>query len=89
MNETPYTIGELAVWRIINPPAKPTWYNVETPHDGKLLIDTLARADLKNASIWANVFGLCEWDGTEFTEWYDPETGEGIDGAFEDDECNE
>lgn len=80
-------VGELKVWNVINPPNEPDLYPVESPKEAKELIDKLANMQLKAANVYSNAFGLVEWDGEEWTEWYD-EDGFDIDetdlGVMED-----
>ena len=63
-------IGKLRVWNIINPPNEPKWIPVESPHAAKVLIDGLTEAQLQIPNIHSNAFGLVEWDGEEWAEWY-------------------
>ena len=77
-NDAPYEellpkVGDLKVWNVINPPRQPTWHPVKSPDAGALLILKLANEQLKDDSIFSNAFGMCEWDGDEWTEWYDDE----------------
>lgn len=71
--------GDLAVWYVFNPPRTPALLPVNTPAEAKLMIDALASAMLITEAITANAFGLVRWDGEEWTEWEDPETGDQID----------
>ena len=76
-------IGSLRVWNVINPPGEPLWYPVETPEEGARLIDQLANEQVKDDAVFANAFGLCEWDGEEWTEWYDDE-GNDVDDILKE-----
>ena len=71
--------GDLAVWNVINPPRTPYLFPVNTPAEAKLMIEALANAELLSTAIEANAFGLVRWDGEEWTDWSDPETGDQID----------
>ena len=62
-------IGDLRVWHITNPPNDPTWIPVRDPATGWRLIEHRAKMDLDNPSVWGNAFGLCAWDGEEWSEW--------------------
>ncbi len=85
MSETP----KLKVWNVINPPNEPIWwYPVDSPEEGALLIERLANEQLQDDTIFANAFGLCEWDGDEWTEWYDDEGNSVDDILKESDEQN-
>lgn len=77
MDLTPDT-GALAVWWVFNPPRDPYMLPVNNPAEAKEMIEHLAKAMLVTDAIEANVFGLVEWDGDEWTEWYS-EDGESID----------
>lgn len=70
---------QLRVWHIQNPPAPPTWYEVNSPAEGIRKIEELADLDLKNRDVWGNDFGLSvlEDDG-EWVDWCDEE-GNNID----------
>lgn len=72
-------IGDLAVWNVINPPRTPYFFPVNSPDEAKRLIEGLAQAELLTSAIEANAFGLVRWDGEEWMEWEDEETGDQID----------
>jgi len=76
-------IGSLRVWNVINPPCEPVWHPVETPEEGARLIDQLANEQVNDPLIFVNAFGLCEWDGEEWTEWYD-DIGNEVDSILKD-----
>ena len=63
----------LRVWRIINPPNYPTYYDVKSVEEAVEKINRLTDEDLKNPSISANAFGLEMFDhgDMEWTEFYD------------------
>lgn len=72
--------GALRVWNIINPPYSPDHYLVKTPQEAFALIDKMADTQLRDSSIFSNVFGLEVFEGGEWSEWYD-ENGDDIDRA--------
>lgn len=55
---------------------------VATPEDAVRVLDHWAARDLRNPHVVWNAQGLEEWDGTEWTEWYN-EVGEDIDALRE------
>jgi len=65
--------GALKVWNVINPPRKPVWIPVSSVYEALETINHLINKQLKMKSITSNAFGLCEWDGEEWTEWYNDE----------------
>lgn len=65
--------GDLMVWHIQNPPSEPFVYLVGDADEAARLINELADKDLKNPRVTDNAFGLVEWDGEEWTEWYSPD----------------
>lgn len=69
--------GDLMVWHIRNVPNEPQVHPVLSADEGAELITRLADEDLKNPRVTDNAFGLVEWDGEEWTEWYSPD-GEDI-----------
>ena len=71
--------GDLAVWYIFNPPRAAALLPVNTPAEAQNMIVALSSAMLMTAAIVSNVFGLVRWDGEEWTEWEDEETGDQID----------
>lgn len=68
----------LRVWCIINVPNHPVRMYVESPAEAKAVIDKMADAQLDDPEVFTNAFGLEEWDGEEWTEWYSDD-GEDID----------
>ncbi len=77
------SVGDLAVWYVFNPPRTPALLPVNFPAEATAMIDALANAMLLTNAIVANAFGLVRWDGTEWTEWEDEETGDQIDDWIE------
>ena len=71
-------LGDLMVWNVVNPPNPGMWYPVASPREAKEKIDAMANAQLKMDWVHSNAFGLVEWDGTEWMEWYS-EDGRDID----------
>lgn len=79
--------GDLRIWWVPQVPMKPFRVNVPDIKTAKLMLDALAAYDLfqlehKVKPDFCNAGGLeCfsqDGDG-EWCEWYDPETGDGID----------
>ncbi|KKL03527.1 hypothetical protein LCGC14_2625260 [marine sediment metagenome] len=62
--------GDLQVYHIQNVPAAPTNYRVDTVAEAVILVNQLARLDLRNPRVDSNAIGLTEWDGEEWVEWY-------------------
>lgn len=71
------------VWNIVNPPAEPAYFPVDSPEAGARLIDRMANEQLPDETIVCNAFGLevQEAAGGEWEEWYD-EDGRDVDEAF-------
>lgn len=69
--------GQLCVWVIVNPPHPPVRIPVKSPSEAAKLINEMAAIQLKDNDIHDNAFGLEEWDGVEWSEWYS-EDGEDI-----------
>lgn len=73
--------GDLRVWNMKYVPCKtPDIYPVKDPAHAKRLIDALADSQLLDADITDNAFGLEQWDGIEWCDWYD-EDGNDIDDS--------
>jgi hypothetical protein len=64
-------MAEYRVWRCVNFPSEPKYYNVATPEDGADKINELAKKDLRNPNISANAFGLEVFEYGQWSEWYD------------------
>lgn len=76
--------GALRVWHIPQVPMEPFHVSVLSVREAKLILDALARYDIfqfeKNIKPdYCNAAGLEVFDGGEWTEWYDEESGEDID----------
>lgn len=78
MKHGPPEEGDLAVWRIVNPPAKARHFAVPTPAVGAFFIQALSIADLGNGDIFSNVMGLNVYEDGEWIDWYDDD-GEDIE----------
>ena len=61
--------GQLRVWAIRNIPGEAEYFPVEQPGEG--VAQTLILEDLANPFVTSNAFGMEEFDGGEWTEWYD------------------
>jgi hypothetical protein len=98
MTTSPKT-GDLRVWWVPQVPMKAFYVSVESPEEAKKMLDTLARYDqfqLDNdiKPDYCNAGGLqCfnqEGVGSafeqEWADWYDEETGDGIDEWSPEDE---
>jgi hypothetical protein len=77
------TKGDLQVWWIPQIPGKAFCVAVESPKEAKKLLGILADYDdfqLKHRikPDYSNTGGLQEYDGEEWTDWYD-ENGDDID----------
>jgi len=70
----------LRVWNVINPPNNARYYKVDSPEQAIKKINSIAKRQLKNENIFANAFGLQEFDEEtqEWIEWMN-EYGEDID----------
>lgn len=62
--------GDLRVWTVVNPPAAPSYYPVESPDHALRVIESMIIRQGRNPSIWMNVHGLQVYDGDEWAEWY-------------------
>lgn len=69
---------KLRVWNIINPPAAPIRFPVDSPEEGARLIEKLANQQLQHDHIFANAFGLEVFEDGDWCEWYSDE-GQDID----------
>ena len=78
LKEGPPEEGDLAVWRIVNPPAKARFFAVPTPAVGAFFIQALSIADLGNGDIFSNIMSLNVYEDGEWIDWYD-EDGDDIE----------
>jgi len=70
------------VWNIINPPARPAHFPVESPEAGAALIARLAAEQLQDEHVTCNVFGLeVQVAGGKWEEWED-EQGRNVGEVF-------
>jgi hypothetical protein len=80
--------GTLRVWHIPQVPMKPFHVEVKSIREAKLILDALAFYDIfqfKNniKPDYCNAAGLEVFEGGEWTEWYDGESGNCIDDLDE------
>lgn len=90
MTDNNATIGDLRVWAIHNPPAKPWRFPVESPKEGLTVIHSLASwqqfFDPRDRYIGVSVMGLQVYSGETYDDadsdgwedWYDAE-GDDLD----------
>jgi len=69
--------GDLRIWAVRNPPARPTLQLVASIDEAKRTLQTWIDNDLKNIAVEANAFGCETFDGEEWSEW-EGESGEDI-----------
>ena len=62
---------KLRVWYVENVPGNPIYFHVSSVQEAKLKIEELTHADLHNPDVYSNAMGLEEYDGEEWTEYYD------------------
>ena len=79
----------LRVWWIPQVPMKPFRREVRSIREAKLLLETLADYDLFQFDNnikpdYCNAGGLEVFEDGEWTDWYDDETGDGIDSLSSD-----
>lgn len=77
--------GDLRVWWIPQVPMPAFNVPVATPHEAAKLLDVLAKYDLFQLEHnikpdYSNTGGLSVFEDGEWSEWYDEESGEDIDG---------
>lgn len=70
--------GNLRVWWIQNPPAKPELYPVQSTDEAIAKLKELEERDLREPSVISNAGGLEVFEGGEWGEYYDEE-GRDID----------
>ena len=85
--------NDLKVWWIPQVPMKPFEVSVKTIEEGKLIMDTLAYYDLfqyenRIKPDYCNAGGLLIFEDGEWSDWYHPETGDGIDEYFQNEADN-
>lgn len=68
---------KLHVWAISNL-GKSRYYPVATPEHAAIVINAIADGELLDSTITDNSFGLVQWDGEEWIEWYSDD-GDDID----------
>lgn len=72
---------EYRVWFIENPPNDPQYFDVNSPIEGKKILNRVSNRS--NADV--TLGGLEEFDGDEWVEWYDA-NGDNVDeSSFEED----
>lgn len=81
------TAGALRVWWIPQVPGKAFHVPVKTQADAILLLTTLADYDLFQLENnikpdFCNTGGLQVFEDGEWSDWYDNETGDGIDDVM-------
>lgn len=89
-NQTP-SEGDLRVWWIPQVPMKQFHAPVKDIEQAKLLLRTLAEYDMfqyhnRVKGDYCNAGGLEVFDGAEWFEWDDPETGDDIDGVMREED---
>ena len=73
--------GDMRVWAVRNPPARPDFFPASDVAMAKVVINALTASDLQAAWVQANVFGLEVFDGDDWSEWEDA-NGEDICGVM-------
>lgn len=89
-NQTPQ-IGNLRIWWIPQMPMKPFEVDVPDLQTANLMLDTLAAYDAfqfenRVKPDYCNAGGLSIYDGTDWFDWYDEETGDSFDDIRRDPE---
>ena len=82
--------GDLRVWWIPQVPMKPFHVPVQSISEAKLILVTLAEYDLfqfhnRVKPDYSNAGGLEIFEGGDWTEWYDPDSGDCIDDLLRED----
>lgn len=74
------TIGDLRVWWIPQIPGKPFTVRVKDPEEGMRILEVLASYDMfqlhhRIKPDFSNVGDLQQWDGEDWMDWGEDETG--------------
>jgi hypothetical protein len=80
--------GTLRVWHIPQVPMKPFHVAVRNIREAKLILDALAFYDIFQFENnikpdYSNASGLEVFENGEWSEWYDEDSGDSIDGLDE------
>lgn len=79
--------GQLRVWWIPQVPMNPYWHYVDSVKEAQLLLSALAHYDLFQLRNnikpdYCNAGGLEVWNGDEWEDWYDENTGDGVQDDY-------
>jgi hypothetical protein len=69
------------VWFVENPPNRSKYFDVDSPIEGKKLLDKIS----EESKAPCNAGGLQEFDGDEWVEWYDA-NGDNVDESLFEEE---